>query len=98
MQVKLDAEEVRELRLAVQERASALTKLRTKMEKAGLSTKDVDSHVEICLGDGVTTGLMDKLSEQLSILEARDPWSEGLGSTVDMDTGEIEGEGSDDTE
>ena len=90
MQIKLDAHEVRELRLAVQARASELIRLRGKMEKAGLSTNDVDAHVEVCLGDGVTTGLIDKLSEQLSILEARDPRETGLGSTVDKDTGEIE--------
>lgn len=85
MQVKLDAEEVRELRLAVLGRAAELEKLRKKLSDSGLSTTDVREHIELCVGDGTTSGLLDKLSEQLSILEARDPEY----GDVDRGTGEL---------
>lgn len=72
MQIKLEAAEVRELRLAVNERVDALKKLRKKVDAAGLDTAEIDVHLHLMEGDDAVAGLRDRLSEQLSVLEAED--------------------------
>jgi hypothetical protein len=73
MQIKLESDEIRELRTAVDERAVNLTKLRKKLDDAGLGTEDIDYHLELLRGDGAAGGLRDRLSEQLSVFEGEDP-------------------------
>ena len=69
MQVKLDAYETKELRLAVIERADGLEKLRAKMMKTGVSITEIDGHILALKGDDSQSGLIGRLSEQLTLLE-----------------------------
>ncbi len=72
LQFKLDEPEIRELRLAVDDRAEKLEKLRKALAAARLSTKDIEEHLLQLLGDDATPGLAGRLSEQLTIFEAPD--------------------------
>lgn len=72
MKIQLEPAEVRELRLAVDARIKELKRLRKKVDEAGLDVSEIDQHLHLMEGDDAVAGLKDRLSEQLSILEAHD--------------------------
>ncbi|MFW6085218.1 MAG: hypothetical protein ACODAA_08395, partial [Gemmatimonadota bacterium] len=68
----LDGPYVAELRKAVVEREDSLKKLRNKIEDAGLSTADVDYHLELIRGGDGAVGLKQYLDEQRDAFEDSD--------------------------
>jgi len=76
--VRFDYEELEEVRRAVSARRHELESVRTKMEKAGLSTFVADDRVEVL--DRVNVAIGD---------EPEDMFSGLTEENVDPDTGEI---------
>ena len=72
MRFMLSAEETRELRLAVIDRAETLRRIRKGLDKAQLSTDDVDMHILILLGSDSEPGLSGRLSEQLTVFQGEE--------------------------
>ena len=77
MKFMLSAEETRELRLSVSDRAEMLRKIRKGLDKAQLSTDDVDMHLLILLGNDAEPGLAGRLSEQLTVFQGEELPFEG---------------------